>query len=59
VLELKQQLPNLKGVTATAEKDPQAVENAAQAEEKPKARRGTVARKAGKQAGASKPARKV
>jgi bifunctional non-homologous end joining protein LigD len=48
VLELKQQLPNLKGVTAAAEKQPQVVEIAARAEEKPRARRGSKAGKAGK-----------
>ena len=49
VLELKQQLPNLKGVTAAAaEEEPHTVEIAAQAQEKPKARRGSAARKAGK-----------
>jgi len=60
VLELKQQLPNLKGLAASAaEGKPETFEIAAQADEKPKPRRRISATKAEKQPTAAKRGRKV
>ena len=58
VLELKQRLPNLKGLTASAASGPEKIEIAAQAEE-PKTHRASSARKTGKQSVSSKRRRKV
>ncbi|MGA7905797.1 MAG: non-homologous end-joining DNA ligase [Candidatus Sulfotelmatobacter sp.] len=58
VLELKQRLPNLKGLTASAASEPEKIEIAAQAEE-PKTHRPSSARKTGKQSVSSKRRRKV